>query len=209
MYPASVRRAPTSAVPRHLSRLRVERATASDSGPARRGSDGRLLLRRQPATDLSVKRGRADDRSVDPPRRGVEDERVRLRTTEPAVRADLLLEGRDLAGGGVEHADDDEVAALGHAIDPAEPRRRVRAVARDRVIAVDAALGEMADAGLAEDDRPARGGADQYETDSLMSHQSVDEARIGRVDLLPAGAAGQVRERDVREVARSGDDDVR
>src|SRR5207245_1099584 len=200
MYPASVRTAPTSAVTRNLSRVRVERATASDPGPARRGFDGRLL-RRQPATDLSVKRGRADDRSIDPPRRGVKDERVRLCTTEPAVRADLLLEGRDLAGGGVEHADDDEVAALGHGIDPTEPRRRIRAVARDRVIAVDAALGEMADAGLAEDDRPARGGADQYETDSLMSHESVDEARIGRVDLLPAGAAGQVRERDVREVA--------
>src|SRR3989442_15830379 len=105
MYPASVRRAPTRAVPRHLSRLRVERATASDSRPARRGFDGRLLLRRQPAPDLSVKRGRADDRSVDPPRRGGKDERVRLHTTEPAVQADLPLERADLAGGGGEDPD--------------------------------------------------------------------------------------------------------
>src|SRR5207247_8657564 len=118
-------------VPRTLLRFPAEARTASNSGPARRGFDGRLL-RRQPATDLSVKRGRADDRSIDPPRRGVKDERVRLCTTEPAVRADLLLEGRDLAGGGLEHADDDEVAALGHRIDPGEPRRGVRAVARDR-----------------------------------------------------------------------------
>src|SRR5437763_11883044 len=95
-------------------------SVAARSREVRPGTRRRLAGGPKPVPDLLVQGDRAERYGLDPPLRGVQDEGIGLGTAEPAVRADLLLERGDLSRRGIEHADDQKVAALGHPVHTAK-----------------------------------------------------------------------------------------
>src|SRR6478672_5419725 len=100
--------------------------------------------RRQPAPEVAVdRRGTERHRLVELPLRRMEDEGLRLEATETAVRADELLEGRDLAHLRVVLAQEQQVRRVGHRVLALEAHDRVRAEDHRRVLALDAVLVEV------------------------------------------------------------------
>ena len=95
----------------------------------------------------------------------VEDERLRLRPAEAAVERDQLLEGAALVEQRVVEAVDEDVGHVREAVGAPQVLARVGREARERVLAVDAAVREVVDAARAERDRPVIGGADEHEAD--------------------------------------------
>src|SRR3954451_25200262 len=83
---------------------------------------------------------------------GMQDERPRLRAAQAAVEADELLEGAALVEHGVIEAADHEVGHVREAVGALEMARRGSGEGRERVLALDALLVEVARAARAEDD---------------------------------------------------------
>src|SRR5207237_7207665 len=110
--------------------VKDEMAGSNPVGTA--GSPAPLNLAKPDAQTFAHRRG-ADDRLFNPPVRGMKHERVALPSTETAVRSELLLERRDLAGRVVEHADQDEIAAVRHRVAAAKTFQHVRSARGDRV----------------------------------------------------------------------------
>ena len=106
----------------------------------------------RPAADLAVDGRCADELLVELPVRGVHDQRQRLRAAEAPVRADELLEGRDLLELGVVQADHRQVGHVVHPVEAQERLARAAAVLGDRIHAFHAVLLEEVDALATDDD---------------------------------------------------------
>src|SRR2546428_13116177 len=87
----------------------------------------------KPPADLPVQRDRTYLRPFDPPLHRMEDERVPLPASESSVRSDLVLERGHLARLRLEHADDDEVPAFGHAVEASQALGGGRPKSRQRI----------------------------------------------------------------------------
>ena len=123
------------------------------------------LERLPPPLEQRVHRGRADDRLVrDRERRRVQDERPGLRAAEAAVERDQLLERAALVEQRVVEAADHDVGHVREAVGAPQVLGRVRREARERVLALDAAVGEVVRAARAERDRPVLLGADEHDS---------------------------------------------
>src|SRR4029079_12693796 len=103
---------------------------------------------------------------------------------EPAVASWQLLERRDLAGRLVEHADREQVAAIGHPVDPREPLSGVRSIRPDDVEALDGPVGQPDLAAVAVDDRATGAGSDHQQPDPRMVDQALDEVRPTLLEVL-------------------------
>ena len=79
-----------------------------------------------------------------------------LEPAEAPVRADLLLERRDLTHARVVLADEEQVWRVDHAVFVLQAHDRMRAEERRRVLTFDAILFEISDTIGPEDDRAAR-----------------------------------------------------
>ena len=84
----------------------------------------------------------------------MQDEGERLGPTQPAVGADQLLEGRDLAGLRVEGAVDHQIGAVGESVGSSHMLGRVRAKRGEWVLALDAVAVEIVRAARPEHDGP-------------------------------------------------------
>ena len=100
------------------------------------------------------------------------------------MRADELLEGGDLAGLGVEQADDRDVADVLDGVEALEGRDGQLAVQRQRILALDAVLVEVVDAVLADQEQAVVSRTDHEHADAGMVGQRLDEVGIELVDLL-------------------------
>ena len=58
-------------------------------------------------------------------------------------------------------------------------------------------------------DRAVVLGTDHDKPDPRMPHESIDEARVRSIDGFLSGASRHARKRDLREIPRRGNDDVR
>ena len=98
----------------------------------------------EPLSQLVMDRRRADERSVADREVGrMEQERLALPATEPAVGPDEVLVRDDLAGRRVVRSDDDEVARVREPVEPAQAVGGARPEGRQRVVADDAARREV------------------------------------------------------------------
>ena len=101
-----------------------------------------------------------------------------------------------------------EVADVGEGVDAAEVVGGPRAEGRQRVLAVDPAVGEVVDAGPPDRHGPEGGGLDEHEPDPGVGREAGDEARIALVDLLQGRPPRHRREVDVGQVPAGPHDDV-
>ena len=97
--------------------------------------------------------------------RRVEDERAGLHAAEAAVEADQLLERAALVELGVVEAADHDVADVLEAVGAQQVLGRGGRERRERVLALDAAFGEVVGAAGAEGDRAVLGGVDEQPAD--------------------------------------------
>ena len=79
---------------------------------------------------------------------------------------------------------------------------------RERVLALDAAVGEVVRAAGAERDRAVLGGVDEQPADVRVRAEGGEELRVARVDLLERQPAALLHQVDEPEVARAEHDDV-
>ena len=84
----------------------------------------------------------------------------------------------------------------------------VRREVRERILALDAAVGEVVGAVGAERDRPVLRGADEQPADVRMGAERGDELGMALVDLLERQPAALLHQVDEAEVARAEHDDV-
>ena len=84
----------------------------------------------------------------------------------------------------------------------------MRAVRRDRILALDLAIGQVADALGPEHERPELGRANQQQPDSGMVGERTHHVREALVELLERRPALDVGEIDEGEVARGADDEI-
>ena len=78
----------------------------------------------------------------------------------------------------------------------------------ERVLALDAPVGEVVGAAGAERDRPVLGRADEQPADVGVLAQGGHELRVARLDLLERQPAALLHQVDEPEVARAEHDDV-
>ena len=127
----------------------------------------------------------------------MQHERVRLPAAHPAVRADQLLERRDLVEVVPVGAVDDDVRAVREAVGAADVVGRVRAERRQRVLALDRAVGEPHLAARAEHDA-----VDEQNATPSWSRSASDQPRPQLLDAFERQPPRLARERDQPEVAR-------
>ena len=84
----------------------------------------------------------------------------------------------------------------------------MRREVRERILALDAALGEEVSAVAADRDRSPRGGANEQPADVGMGAKRGDQVRMALVDLLERQPAALLHQIDEAEVARAEHDDV-
>ncbi len=94
-----------------------------------------------------------------------------LRPAHAAVERDQLLEGAALLELRVVEAVDHDVGDVLEAVGPAQVLGRVRREVRERVVALDAVVGEVAHARTAEHDRAVLVRPDEQEADVRMLAQ--------------------------------------
>ena len=163
-----------------------------------------------PAAQLLVDHRRTDERrEVQLPVRRVEQERSGLRAAQAAMRADELLERRDLTGLGVVQADDRDVADVLDRVEALEappPRARRRPPAGPRPRPGRRPRKWMPFLPTATE--PAVRGTHHQDADARMVGERLDQVGIQRVDLLERHALLAGVEVDEREVAAGDDDEV-
>ena len=140
--------------------------------------------------------------------RRVEDERARLHAADPAVEADQLLEGAALLELGVVEAAHHDVGDVREPVGAQQVRGRGGRERRERILALDAPVGEVVGAAGAERDRAVLGGADEQPADVRVRAEGGDELRVALVDLLERQPAALLHQVDEAEVARAEHDDV-
>ena len=138
----------------------------------------------------------------------MEDERPRLRPSDPAVERDQLLEGTAFLEIGVVEAADHDVGHVSEPVGAQQVPRRVRRERRQRILALDGSLGEVVGAGGAEYDRTALRRADEEPADVRVRAERRDQPRVALVDLLEREPARLLHQRDEAEVSRAEHDDV-
>ena len=109
---------------------------------------------------------------------------------------------------GVVEAVHHDVGDVREAVGPAQVVRRVRGEAGERVLSLDAAVGEVVRAVRAEGDRPVLGGADEEEAHVRMGAQLGDQPRMALVQLLEGEPAPLLHQVDQAEVAGAEHDHV-
>ena len=102
----------------------------------------------------------------------MQHERLRLRSAEPAVEGDQLLEGAALVELGVVEASHHDVCDMLEAVGSEQVLRRVRREPRERVLALDAAVSEVVGAVRPERDSPVLGGANEQPADVRVRPES-------------------------------------
>ena len=119
-------------------------ARAQASSPLSRWCQPSRISARRPRQDLTVRHGQPDR---------VQDERLRLRPSDPAVEGDQLLEGAALVEHGVVEAPDHDVRDVGNPSVRSRCRRALGEKRGERILALDAAVPEVGTV-PAEGDRP-------------------------------------------------------
>ena len=99
------------------------------------------------------------------------------------MRSDLPFERRDLPRPLVEDADEHEVAALRHPVDPLEAGERVHPEGRDGIGPFDAISVQISRTIPAERHGPARR-THHHEADTGMRDEPIDEAGVALLDHL-------------------------
>jgi hypothetical protein len=109
-----------------------------------------------PPEQKRMDRGRADDGLTRHGQlHGMKNERLRLRSREPAVERDQLLERAPLLELGIVEAADHDVGDVSEGVRPTEVGGRVRRERRERVLALHPVVVEVSRPVGAEDDRAA------------------------------------------------------
>ena len=116
----------------------------------------------------------------------MQQERLGLLATEPAVEPDQLLEGGALVGVRVVEAVDEDVGGVDERARAAEVVGAVRAERGERVLALDAVVDEVADAAAADRQRAEFLGVDEDEPDARMFGEAGEETRIAGAERLEA-----------------------
>ena len=140
--------------------------------------------------------------------RRVQDERPRLQAADASVEADQLLERAALVELGVVEAADHDVGDVLEAVGAQEVPRGGGRERRQRVLAVDAPVGEVVGAAGAEHDRPVLGRAHEQPADVRVLAQGGQQLRVPLLDLLERQPPAFLHQVDEPEVARAEHDDV-
>src|SRR5215218_3032576 len=138
----------------------------------------------------------------------MEDERTRLRSAQPAVERDQLLEGTALFETRVVEAADHDVGYVCEPVRTEKMARGVRGEWRQGVLALDGSLGEVMGAGGAECNGTALRGANEEPADMRVRAERRNQPRVTLVDLLEREPARLLHQRDETEVARPEHDDL-
>ena len=159
---------------------------------------------RPPAAEQLVHARGADDRlrrsrQLD----GMQDERPGLRAAEAAVERDQLLKCAALLELRVIEAADHDVRHVLEAVGAEQMCGRVRGERRERILALDAAVGEVVSAAGIDRQRPVLRRVNEQEADMRMRAERRQQVWMALVDLLGGQAALLVHQIDQAEVARA------
>ena len=139
---------------------------------------------------------------------GREDERTGLEAAHAAVERDQLLERAALVELGVVEAVHEEIGRVREPVRAKQVLRGRRGERRERILPLDAPVGEEPRAATAEHDRPGLRGADEHEADVLVLEQGRDQLRVPLVDLLAGQAPRLVQQVHEAEIPGAEHDDV-
>src|SRR4051794_24892275 len=139
----------------------------------------------------------------------MDEHRVALPSTQPAVATHELLERRDLAVVRVDAAVDDDVPYMRKAGQVCHVGGGVGAERRERVHPLIPRLVHEVDAVRPYGDGAAAVAADGDEAHPIVGGQRLDESWMQALEALPRQPFGFAREVDEGEVARCGHDEVR
>src|SRR5579859_2906041 len=134
-------------------------------------------------------------------RAGVEDKRLILSPAQPAMRANQLLEGSNLAGLRIVQAVDNNVAAIGVANQGFYVLWGMISEILQRVITLHAIAVQEIDAALADDNRAALFSPHRNKTDTWMRAQPFGELGEGGIDLFQGQALAVIYKVNVRQIA--------
>src|SRR6185503_12030477 len=109
--------------------------------------------------------------------------RPRLRTAEPTVERNELLEGAALVELRVVEASHHDVGDVREAVRPPEVIRGTGRERRERIVALHPVVCEVARAGPAQGDRPVLRGPDEQPPDVRVLPECGDECGVALVDL--------------------------
>ena len=145
--------------------------------------------------------GRADDRLVRKRQvRGIEQERPRLGAADAAVERDQLLERAAFVELGVVEAADHDVGDVLEGVGAEQVPRRVSGEAREGILAVDPAVGEVVRPVPAQRDRAGALRADEQPADVRVVAQRREQPRMPLLDLLERQPAAFLHQVDQPQV---------
>src|SRR5215204_4923574 len=142
----------------------------------------------EPSPDRVVHRPYPDDRLIRlAPGRRDQGEGPALPAAEAPMRAHELLEGCDLVCVWVVHAVDEDVGAMREPVGAPQVVRGIRPEVAQGILAGHRLVAEAPASVGAEDDRAVIG-PDHHETDTGVTDEGADQARVHRLDLAEGKA---------------------
>src|SRR5262245_37635673 len=137
---------------------------------------------------------------------GIEQKRSRLRAADAAVERDEFLEGTAFVEVRVVEAADHDVGDVLEAVRAEQVLRGVRREVRERILAVDPAVGEVAGPLGPERDRAVALRADEQPADVGMVAKRRQQPWMPRLDLLERQPAALFHQVDKTEVSGTEND---